>query len=77
MLATCSCHVRAGAAPDGAAVGEGVCDAESLAFGIIVRADPSISFRKVVSEPSDLSIAGQLAVIDGSQPRQVCAGGRR
>lgn len=56
-------------------MGEGVCDAEC--DGIIVRADLSISFRKVVSEPSDLSRAGQLAVIDGSQPRQVCAGGRR
>ena len=59
-----------GTAPGVAAVGEGVCVAEC--DGIIVRA-----FRKVFSEPSDLSRAGQLAVIDGSQPRQVCAGDRR
>ena len=64
-----------GTATGVAAVGEGVCVAEC--DGIIVRADPSISFRKVFSEPSDLSRAGQLAVIDGSQPRQVCAGDRR
>jgi hypothetical protein len=44
---------------------------------LVIHVSPSIASHKDASWPFDLSTAAHPAMIDGSQPRQSYAGGRK